>query len=77
MYSSPLSKDQKVKKEPDAPPKERYKISVGTTKKILKIKGVALGLTDMKWLNRYIENKVKSRNEKQQNFPLLGCIVSY
>ena len=58
MYSSPLTKDQKVKKA-DAPPKEKYKISVGTTKKILKIKGVALGLSDMRWLNGYIENKVR------------------
>lgn len=58
MYSSPLSKDQKVKVA-DAPPKERYKISVGTTKKILKINGVSLGLSDMRWLNGFIENKVR------------------
>jgi hypothetical protein len=59
MYSSPLSKDQRPKKIVDSTPKEKFKISVGTTKKILKIKGVNLGLADMKWLNGYIENKVR------------------
>lgn len=59
MYSSPLSKDQKVKKPVEGIPKEKFKISVGTTKKILKIKGVTLGIADMKWLNWYIENKVR------------------
>lgn len=60
MYSSPLSKDQRIKKPvEDKLPKEKFKISVGTTKKILKIKGVSLGIADMKWLNTYIENKVR------------------
>ena len=58
MYSSPLSKDQKVKKVVEVP-KPKFKISLATTRKVLKIKGVSLGDSDMKWLNGYMENKVR------------------
>jgi hypothetical protein len=58
MYSSPLSKDQKEKKVVEIP-KAKFKISLATTRKVLKIKGAALGESDMKWLNGYMENKVR------------------
>jgi hypothetical protein len=59
MYSSPLTKDQKPKKPMEGIPKEKFKISLATTRKVLKIKGVSLGESDMKWLNGYMENKVR------------------
>jgi hypothetical protein len=59
--SSPLSKDQRAKKEPLLPkfPKPKYPISVGTTKKILKTANVVIGAVEMFWLNNYIENRIQ------------------
>ena len=38
-------------------PKEKFKISIATTKKVLKSKIV--GQSEMKWLNTYIENRIQ------------------
>ena len=61
-FGSPLSKDHKLKKskkeeEEKKFAKEKFKISVATTKKILKEKTV--GHSQMVWLNNYMENKVR------------------
>ena len=61
MNSSPLTKDQKAKKEEEWK-KEKFKISVGTTKKILKMKDVAVGSSEMKWMNAYMENRVRGES---------------
>lgn len=62
MNSSPLSKDQRSKKP--APllakfPKQKFQISVGITKKILKTSGAVVGAVEMRWLNSYIENRIQ------------------
>jgi hypothetical protein len=63
MNSSPLSKDQKIKKlsavELPKFKKQKYQISVGTTKKILKPAGVIIGSFEMIWLNNYMENRIQ------------------
>jgi hypothetical protein len=61
MNSSPLTKDQKAKKEEEWV-KEKFKISAGTTKKILKMKDVAVGSSEMKWMNAYIQNRVQGES---------------
>jgi len=59
--SSPLSKDHRIKKE--APlakfPKQKFPISIGTTKKILKTANAVIGAVEMHWLNSYIENRIQ------------------
>jgi len=60
-FGSPLSKDHKLKKGKkemeEKFAKEKFKISVATTKKVLKEKIV--GHSQMVWLNNYMENKVR------------------
>ena len=61
-FGSPLSKDHKLKKgkkeeEEKKFAKEKFKISIATTKKVLKEKVV--GHSQMVWLNNYMENKVR------------------
>jgi hypothetical protein len=60
-YGSPLSKDNKITKEKplDKFPKEKFKISMGTTKKILKKSNQVISHSVMVWLNKYIENRVQ------------------
>jgi hypothetical protein len=56
-FGSPLRKDQKEIKIKEVIPKQKFPISLGTTKKVLNDKN--LGTSDMIWLNNYIENKVQ------------------
>ena len=56
-FASPLTKDQKPKKGEEVIPKQKFPISLGTTKKVLNDKN--LGTTDMVWFNNYIENRVR------------------
>ena len=60
-YGSPLSKDNKIVKEKplDKFPKEKFKISMGTTKKILKKSNQIISHSVMVWLNKYMENKIQ------------------
>lgn len=60
-YGSPLSKDHRAGKneEEKMPKKEKPKISVGTTKKILKKVEVPIGVNEMLWMNNYMLNKVQ------------------
>ncbi len=63
-YGSPFSKDHKKPKKEDELkkfPKEKLKISVATTKKVLKPLKVEVGLAEATWLNYYVENVVRSR----------------
>lgn len=61
MNASPLSKDQKIKKLVEIPKfkKQKYQISVGITKKILKPSGAIVGTVEMIWLNNYMENRIQ------------------
>lgn len=62
-HGSPLSKDQRQKKKDDKEekfPKEKFKISVATTKKILKERIV--GHSQMVWLNQYMDNKIRGES---------------
>jgi hypothetical protein len=59
-HGSPLSKDQRQKKtdpKEEKFAKEKFKISVATTKKILKERIV--GHSQMVWLNQYMDNKIR------------------
>ena len=60
-HGSPLSKDYRIKKEKplDKFPKEKYKISMGTTKKLLKKSNQIISQSGMVWLNKYIENRIQ------------------
>lgn len=58
-YGSPLSKDHRAKKDEDTPKKEKPKISLGTTKKLLKKSNYPIGVNEMIWLNNYMLNKVQ------------------
>ena len=64
-YGSPLSKDtRQVKKKDDQLEKfkpEKSKISVATTKKVLKPLKVEVGQSECRWLNQYVENEVRGR----------------
>jgi hypothetical protein len=59
-YGSPLSKDYRLKKvaEEKPPKKDKPKISLATTKKVLKGVNYPIGITEMFWLNNYIQNRV-------------------
>ena len=60
--ASPLSKDHKAPKKDDTLAKfkkEKLKISVATTKKILKASKKPIGNTEAIWLNGYIENRIQ------------------
>ena len=62
MNSSPLSKDQRIKTKAvplDKFPKQRFPISIGITKKILKSSEAVIGAVEMHWLNSYIENRIQ------------------
>lgn len=59
-YGSPLSKDHRSKKDDsEKPKKEKPKISLGTTKKLLKKSNYPIGFNEMIWLNNYVENRVR------------------
>lgn len=59
-YGSPLSKDHRAsKKEEEKPKKEKPKISLGTTKRMLKKSNYPIGFNEMIWLNNYMQNKVQ------------------
>jgi hypothetical protein len=64
-YGSPLSKDtRQVKKKTEELEKfkpEKLKLSLATTKKVLKSLKVAVGHSECQWLNFYVENEVRSR----------------
>lgn len=59
--SSPLSKDHRIKKDALPPkfPKQKFAISLGITKKLLKSSNAVVGLVEMRWLNSYIENRIQ------------------
>jgi hypothetical protein len=61
--SSPLSKDQRVKKLTAPPlakfPKEKFPIGIGIAKKILKSSEANIGAVEMRWLNSYMENRIQ------------------
>lgn len=62
--SSPLSKDQKIKKltaQPLLPkfPKQKFPIGIGITKRVLKTSNAVIGAVEMRWLNNYIENRIQ------------------
>jgi hypothetical protein len=60
-FGSPLKKDQKEKKtKEEVIPKQKFPISLGTTKKVLNDKN--LGTSDMVWLNNFMENKVQGES---------------
>ena len=58
-YGSPLSKDHRAKKDDEKPKKDKPKISLGTTKRILKKSNYPIGFNEMIWLNNYMENLVR------------------
>lgn len=59
-FGSPLTKDQKDKKvKQETIPKQKYPLSLATTKKILNDKKLILGRADVVWFNMYMENKVR------------------
>lgn len=43
-------------------PKEKFNISLATARKVLKMKDITIGEADMKWLNRYMENRVRGES---------------
>ena len=63
-HGSPLSKDWKIKKEPELKkfPKPKFNISLGTTKRILKKSESTIGENAMRWLNSYMENKIQGES---------------
>lgn len=64
-YGSPLSKDtRQVKKKDDQLEKfksDKPKISIATTKKVLKPLKVEVGQSECRWLNQYVESEVRGR----------------
>jgi len=61
-HGSPLSKDHRIAKKTeilDKFPKEKYKISMGTTKKLLKKSNQIISQSGMVWLNKYMENRIQ------------------
>jgi len=57
---SPLTKDQRTKKPTEEKiVKTKPKISLATTKKILKASKREIGTAEAFWLNNYIDNKVR------------------
>ena len=65
VYGSPLSKDTRIVKKKDEEPEkfkqDKLKISLATTKKILKPLKVEVGLSECRWLNQYVESEVRGR----------------
>ena len=62
-YGSPLSKDTrqpKKEKELEKFKPEKPKISIATTKKVLKPLKLEVGQAECRWLNQYVENWVRS-----------------
>ena len=63
-YSSPLSKDTRQSKKPKEEEVEKFKsekpkISIATTKKVLKPLKLEVGQSECRWLNQYVENWVR------------------
>jgi hypothetical protein len=59
-FVSPLSKDTRGKKEaPTEKKKERPKMSLATTKKILKPLKMEVGQSECRWMNSWVENEIR------------------
>ena len=64
-FGSPLSKDQRMKKQPavESFPKEKLLIGVAVVKKILKPLNLEneIGVAECRWVNHWVENEVQGK----------------